>query len=132
MAIVQAGGVVLLNGRVVLRRTARGEYLFPKGHAEPGEPLERTALREVAEETGLEAVIVADLGEVSFTYQGEEYQVNFFLMRATRQLPEWQDHRGRDALEVPQEKVENLLSFENYRQVWSRARRLLQPWSSSP
>ena len=53
MTVRQAGGVVLLGDQVVLRRTARGEYLFPKGHLEEGETEEETALREVAEETGL-------------------------------------------------------------------------------
>jgi 8-oxo-dGTP pyrophosphatase MutT (NUDIX family) len=131
MAIQQAGGVILLNGRVVLRRTARGEYLFPKGHVEPGETAEQTAIREVAEETGLEVVLVADLGEISFTYQGEDYRVNMFLMRATGQTADWQNHLGRDAVLVPRQKVRDLLSFENYRQVWSRAQQLLDPWSAT-
>jgi len=131
MTVRQAGGVVLLDGRVVLRRTAKGEYLFPKGHMEPGETAEQTAVREVEEETGLEVAIVADLGEVSFSYQAEEYLVNMFLMRVTRQLPQWQQHAGRDAVAVPLEKVRELLSFDSYRQVWSRAQRLLYPWSAT-
>lgn len=126
LAVRQAGGVVLLDDRVVLRRTARGEYIFPKGHLDPGEAPEQTALREVAEETGLEAEIVAPLGEVRFVYQGEEYRVLFFLMRAVRELPEWRDHLGRDVAVVSVGEVPGLLSFEDYRRLWSRAERLLQ------
>lgn len=43
---------------------------LPKGHAEPGESLRQTALRETAEETGIEATqIVLDPGfSFSLTY----------------------------------------------------------------
>lgn len=125
MTIRQAGGIVLLGEQVVLRRTPKGEYLFPKGHVEPGETAEDTALREVAEETGLEAEIVAPLGEVSYSYLGDDYRVTMFLLRATRQLREWQAHLGQDVVAVAPEQVPVLLSFENYRQVWSKAEKLL-------
>ena len=125
MAVRQAGGVVLLDDRVVLRRTARGEYVFPKGHVDPGEAPEQTALREVAEETGLDAEIIAPLGEVRFVYRGEEHRVLFFLMRAIQKLPEWQEHLQRDVAVVSPEDVPGLLSFEEYRRLWSRAERLL-------
>jgi 8-oxo-dGTP pyrophosphatase MutT (NUDIX family) len=126
VAITQAGGVVLMGTQAVLRRTVRGEYLFPKGHLEPGETLEQAAVREVAEETGLEAEIIADVGEVSFLHGGEEYRVKFFLMRATRRLPEWNDHSGRDAVAVPLDRVRGLLSFEDYRRVWDRVEEILR------
>ncbi len=125
MTVRQAGGVVLLGDQVVLRRTDKGEYLFPKGHLEPGESLEETAVREVAEETGLEAEIVAPLGEIRFHFQRDEYQVTMFLVRAVRQLPEWREHLGRDTVVVPRDQVPRLLSFENYRQLWARAEKLL-------
>lgn len=127
MPVRQAGGVVIFRNRVVLRRTAKGEHLFPKGHLEVGETPEQAAVREVAEETGLEAVVVADLGEISFFHQDEEHRVNLFLMRATRELPEWGDHQGRDAVPVPRERVRELLSFEEYREAWARAQRILWP-----
>jgi len=34
-------------------RHAEGHFAFPKGHAEAGESEEETALRELAEETGI-------------------------------------------------------------------------------
>lgn len=124
--VVQAGAVVLLGDRVVLRRTAKGEYLFPKGHLEPGETLEEAALREVAEETGLEAETVGLLGDISFSYRGKDHRVTVFLARAVRQLPEWQHHLGRDVVVVPPEQVSQLLSFEEYRQIWSKAMQRLR------
>ncbi len=127
VVVRQAGGVVVLGDRAVLRRTAKGEYLFPKGHMEAGETAEQTALREVAEETGLEARIVASLPRVTFSYQGDDYEVDFFLMRATRQLPDFQDHLATDTVLVPRRQVHDLLSFENYKNLWSRAERILWP-----
>ena len=83
---VAAGGVVVHNGRVlVLRRPGRGEVRLPKGHVEPGEKAEETALREVGEESGYaDLVLGADLGaqEVAFNYAGRRYErtERYFLM----------------------------------------------------
>ena len=126
MIVRQAGGVVLLRDQTVLRHNARGEYLFPKGHVEEGETLEQTALREVTEEVGVEAEIVAELGEVFFPYEGDQVQIVFYLMRATRLLPDWQDHLKTDTALVPWQDARAILSFENYRQLWSRADLLLR------
>jgi 8-oxo-dGTP pyrophosphatase MutT (NUDIX family) len=126
VAILQAGGVVLMGSLAVLRRTARGEYIFPKGHLEPGETPEQAAVREVAEETGLEAEILSDVGEISFLHGGEEHRVRLFLMRAIRRLPEWEEHSGRDAIAVPTDRVRELLSFEDYRRVWDRAEEVIR------
>lgn len=55
---VLAAGVLLWTGsreapRFLLLKNARhGTWGFPKGHAEPGEELSATALREAEEETG--------------------------------------------------------------------------------
>ncbi len=124
-AVRQGGGVVLLGGGVVLRRNARGEYLFPKGHIENGETAEQAALREVAEEVGIEARVVGDLGDISFDYRGKRIVVAFFLMRAVRTLPDWEEHLRVDTAVVPREEAPRLLAFENYRELWRRAEALL-------
>jgi 8-oxo-dGTP pyrophosphatase MutT (NUDIX family) len=82
-----AGGVVVNEDRVlVLQRPSRDEVRLPKGHVEKGESDEDTALREVAEESGYDALdIVADLGhqKVEFDYQGAHVvrDEHYFLMR---------------------------------------------------
>ncbi len=84
-----AGGVVIEDGMMLLLdRPQRVEVRLPKGHVEPGETPEETALREVCEETGLaDLEIAADLGErlVEFDYQGDHYRrtERYFLMRKT-------------------------------------------------
>ena len=65
-----------------------GVWALPKGWIEPGEPPAQTAVREVAEETGLEAVALEKLGDVRYVYtwRGERVfkVVSFFLLRSTR------------------------------------------------
>lgn len=58
---VNAGGGLVTNNKgefLLIRRS--GLWDLPKGHQEPGEPIEETALREVEEETGLSRL---ELGE---------------------------------------------------------------------
>ena len=121
----QAGGIVLMGDQVVLRRTPKGEYLFPKGHIDPGETPEETAVREVAEETGLETKIIAPVWEASFSYHGDNYVVDFYLMNAIGRLADWQQHLATDVVTVPVEEVAGLLSFESYRHLWTRAEAMI-------
>jgi len=81
-----AGGVVVRDDLVlVLLRPSRDEVRLPKGHVEPGEDAETTALREVREESGYGGLVVqADLGEqvVEFNYKGKHVvrTERYFLM----------------------------------------------------
>jgi 8-oxo-dGTP pyrophosphatase MutT (NUDIX family) len=58
---------------------------LPKGKPDRNESLEQTALREVREETGLVAQIIAPLGAVQYEYREDEArvskEVHFFLMK---------------------------------------------------
>lgn len=57
------GGVLFTRSaeglRYVLVRSLAGHYGFPKGHMEPGETEEETALREIREEVGVRARLLA-------------------------------------------------------------------------
>lgn len=91
-----AGGVVL-NGRgemLALARTVTRhgrtvhELRLPKGHIDPGETDEETALREVGEESGywsLEIVADLGLGHSSYVHSDTRYERDerYFLMRLT-------------------------------------------------
>lgn len=85
-----AGGIVVREqgGELevaVIRPHGRSLWALPKGHVDPGETPEQTAVREVWEETGLKATLVAPLGEIRYVYQfrGQRIfkRVHFFLFR---------------------------------------------------
>jgi 8-oxo-dGTP pyrophosphatase MutT (NUDIX family) len=92
---VSAGGVVYrrvendVDIALASRRTRRGQLAWglPKGGIEEEEDDRSAALREVREETGLEAEIEADLGDIRYFYVWEGVRVrkvvHFFLMRVT-------------------------------------------------
>ena len=62
-----AGGVVVRGGEVlVVHRPKYDDWSLPKGKAEPGEPDEACALREVEEETGLVCELGDELGTVRY------------------------------------------------------------------
>jgi 8-oxo-dGTP pyrophosphatase MutT (NUDIX family) len=92
---VAAGGVIIHDGQMLLLdRPKRGEIRLPKGHVDPGESHDETALRESIEETGYaDLEIVSDLGErvVEFDSEGLHYRRNehYYLMRklSDRQEP---------------------------------------------
>lgn len=59
--VISCGAFVLENEKILLVQHKNGEHWsFPKGHMEPSETMQQTAMREVREETGIEIQIVSD------------------------------------------------------------------------
>jgi 8-oxo-dGTP pyrophosphatase MutT (NUDIX family) len=134
---VSAGGVVYRAGDggvevcLAARRTRRGDLAWglPKGNVEPGEEPEAAAVREVLEETGLEAEIEDDLGTIRYMYVWEgvriRKQVRFFLMRATGGDVAHHDHEMEDVRWFPAGRVRKRAAYRGEREVLERALALL-------
>lgn len=67
--VTSAGGVVFLGKKVLLLRKINGDWVLPKGKIEAGETPDQTAIREVFEETGINAEIVNFLGETAYQFK---------------------------------------------------------------
>ena len=92
---VSAGGVVVDTSDAELRvaiiarlnRGGRLEWCLPKGHPEGKESNEEAAVREIAEETGIEGKILAPLGSIDywFTVSGHRVHktVHHYLLQST-------------------------------------------------
>lgn len=63
--VISAGGLIVIDDKILLVKLKSGKYAIPKGHSKAGETIEQTALREVTEETGVVAEIQDYLGELT-------------------------------------------------------------------
>lgn len=86
-----AGGVVYRRKDgdidILMIQDLRDRWTIPKGHVEAGESLERTAIREVQEETGLTKLAIGEkLDKLHFFYRKEGKLIfmttHVFLMEA--------------------------------------------------
>ena len=128
---VSAGGVVVRGEDCVVivptRRAADGSKVLalPKGHPEPGESTEAAALREVREETGVDASVVEPLGEVRYWYQRHgrriAKRVDFFLLAYRDGRVEDHDHEVEEARWMPLAEAAEALTYEGERDMVTRA-----------
>jgi 8-oxo-dGTP pyrophosphatase MutT (NUDIX family) len=133
---ISAGGIVvrtiagvphLVAGR---RRRERdgcygGSWTLPKGTPNPPETLEETALREVAEETGLEVRIVAPIDRIEYEFvQGGakiHKTVHYWLMEPIGGDLARHDHEFDEVRWVSLADAPGLLTFETERALVERA-----------
>jgi 8-oxo-dGTP pyrophosphatase MutT (NUDIX family) len=127
-----AGGVVVnhLGEAIVIvptRRAADGSKVLalPKGHPDGDESPEDAALREVREETGVEAELVGPLGDVRYWYQRDGRRVAkvvaFFLLRYTGGSLDDHDGEVEQARWMPLTEAAEALSYAGERDMASRA-----------
>jgi 8-oxo-dGTP pyrophosphatase MutT (NUDIX family) len=124
-----AGGIVVSANRerpalvVGMRRRGRDSvtWTLPKGTPDIGETIEETALREVAEETGLEVRILERLSsiEYDFVQSGTRIHktVHYFLMAQVGGDLSRHDHEFERVRWVPFDEAGGLLSFPTEREL---------------
>ena len=97
----------------------------PKGTPEPGESREETALREVAEETGLEVRITGPLDSIEYWFvQGGQRihkTVHYFLMEPTGGDLAGHDHEFEQVRWITFAEASTMLTFETERMLVARA-----------
>jgi 8-oxo-dGTP pyrophosphatase MutT (NUDIX family) len=120
-----AGGLVIrkLRGRphVAVVRVRDRVLALPKGHPEQGESAQHAALREVREETGLEATPVEKLGDIRYWYARDGDRVlkivSFFLLRYRSGRLEDHDHEVEEALWIPLEEASARLAHRGEKEM---------------
>lgn len=139
---LSSGGVVIRRGEdgfevamtrrlTINRRSAWG---LPKGGLEEGETAAEAALREVREETGLDAEIVEELPDVTYWFswapERTRYKktVHFFLMRMTGGDPTDHDDETEEVRFVPVDRAARLASYSSEKKVLRRAAEIVSTW----
>jgi 8-oxo-dGTP pyrophosphatase MutT (NUDIX family) len=130
-----AGGLVVRRVRGEWRLAAirpagkEDVWALPKGLIGSSESAGETAVREVAEETGVEGRLVEKLGDVRYVYtwRGERVfkVVSFFLIRYVRgrlgDIPAGFRHEVAETRWLPLEEAPRLLSYKGEREMAGKA-----------
>ena len=132
---VSAGGLVidfsgtkgLLIGRFDQKDANRERLLWslPKGHIEEGETPEEAAIREVAEETGINSEISRELGVIDFWFMagGKRIHktVHHFLFKEVSGVLTPQESEVDEARWFPLEEIVNLLAYPDEKKLIARS-----------
>ncbi|MFD1812363.1 NUDIX hydrolase [Rhodococcus gannanensis] len=135
-----AGGLVVdgLDGprelqcaALIGRTDRRGRLLWslPKGHIEQGETAEQTAIREVAEETGIRGSVLASLGSIDYWFVTEGRRihktVHHYLLRFQGGELSDEDVEVTEVAWVPLTELGSRLAYADERRLAEVAGELL-------
>lgn len=136
---ISAGGVIFreVEGRIeVALISVRGGKIWglPKGHAEQGENLARTAHREVREETGLDGKILEKIGHIEYFFSfKDEHEtkrffkiVYFFLMEYTSGSVEDHDDEVDECRWIDIEKAARLMRYDDEKGILRKAKKMIK------
>src|SRR3989304_5871358 len=123
---------------LVAQHSQHHGWVFPKGligdnpSASAGqekETKEEAAVREVKEETGIEAEIEKELTPVTYWYVWEKDKIKktvyYFVMKFVSGDTKDHDHEMEKVEWIPSEKVENRLTYPSDKKVWREAKELI-------
>jgi 8-oxo-dGTP pyrophosphatase MutT (NUDIX family) len=111
--------VAALIGRV--DRRGRMLWSLPKGHIEQGETAEQTAIREVAEETGIRGSVLAALGRIDYWFVTDGRRVHktvhHYLMRFSGGELSDDDLEVAEVAWVPMRELPSRLAYADERRL---------------
>ena len=127
---VSCGGVVIFRGKILLLyknyMNKSDGWVLPKGTVEDGEEYTETALREVLEESGVEATIMKYIGSSSYRFtipdDVVEKEVHWYLMIADSYYSKPQrEEYFVDSVYYKYHEAYHLLKFSNEKQILEKA-----------
>jgi 8-oxo-dGTP pyrophosphatase MutT (NUDIX family) len=111
--------VAALIGRI--DRRGRMLWSLPKGHIEQGETAEQTAIREVAEETGIRGSVLAALGRIDYWFVTDGRRVHktvhHYLMRFCGGELSDEDLEVAEVAWVPIQELPSRLAYADERRL---------------
>ena len=116
---------------LISHRDRRGRVVWsmPKGHVEEGETAAQAAVREVWEETGIKAEIVAELGTVDFWFTADDKRVHktvhHFIMQAVGGEISGDNAEVLSAEWVELDRAPARLAYADERRLLHKARQML-------
>jgi 8-oxo-dGTP pyrophosphatase MutT (NUDIX family) len=137
---ISSGGVLVrrMRGRwwvAAIRPGGKppGVWALPKGRVDAGEEAAATAVREVAEETGLSGDLEGKLGDVRYVYTWRGKRifkiVSFYLLRHRSgridDVPAEHRHEVAEARWLPLDEAPRLLAYRGEKDMAARALNLL-------
>ena len=124
MSKTKKAGCILLNVTdktvALVYREKHNDYSFPKGHMEKDETLEGCAIRETAEETKRDCILLEKdpiYIENYITPSGEDVEMYYFLAKDIGKS----DNTSTDTHQtywVPYEEVKDKLTYESLKKLW--------------
>ena len=125
------GGVVIFRGKILLlyNKNYKNKYegwVLPKGTVEEGEEYKQTALREVKEETGVDANIIKYVSKSQYTFNTASdlivKDVHWYLMMADSYFSKPQrEEYFVDSGYYKYHEAYHLLKFTNEKQILEKA-----------
>jgi 8-oxo-dGTP pyrophosphatase MutT (NUDIX family) len=132
-----AGGVVINGDRVAVivpvKRGPGGRRVLglPKGHLDGDETPDQAATREVAEETGVTAEVIGQLGDVNYRYERRgrkiDKRIRFYLFQYRSGDLADHDHEIEDARWMPLTEAATELTYDGEREMVRRALSQMSP-----
>ncbi|WP_278313948.1 NUDIX hydrolase [Lolliginicoccus levis] len=125
------GGREMLRAALIGRLDRRGRLLWslPKGHIELGETAEETAMREVAEETGIQGRVLASLGSIDYWFVTEGRRVHktvhHYLLRFLGGELSDADMEVTEVAWVPLSELDSRLAYADERKLARMASELI-------
>ncbi len=128
-----AGGIVYKKSPslqiLVCQHSQHHGWVFPKGLINKKEKKEETAVREVKEETGIEAEIKKALTPSTYWYvwEGEKVKktVYFFIMKFVGGDTKDHDFEMEKVEWIDYNDVSKRLTFDSDKKVWEEAKKLI-------
>lgn len=114
------GCIIIDNEKVLLIKSKKGHWDFPKGHVEQNETEQETALREVKEETNLNVNITSDKRYINYyiTDKKIDKTVIYFLAKKINGKEKPQEDEVQEVKWCTFNEALDTITFENTKNIF--------------